>query len=147
MQSILYPESIVYCHHKHGITGIHFEEETGYSLLENDQSYSFHCFGLTVKMFYGLSTACFPFWQDTAELFFEDVRLPKFAILGEANKGFYYLMQELPQERLIIADVAQAASEWMFEETRDYVKQRKAFGKTLSHLQVNFNWGRGLSHV
>ena len=63
-------------------------------------------------------------------------------MLGEANKGFYYLMQELPQERLIIADVAQAAAEWMFEETRDYVRQRKAFGKTLSHLQVTFNWGK-----
>ncbi|KAH3702895.1 long-chain specific acyl-CoA dehydrogenase, mitochondrial-like [Dreissena polymorpha] len=74
--------------------------------------------------------------QDTAELFFEDVRLPGSAMLGEANKGFYYLMQELPQERLIIADVAQAAAEWMFEETRDYVRQRKAFGKTLSHLQT-----------
>ncbi|XP_060594603.1 long-chain specific acyl-CoA dehydrogenase, mitochondrial-like [Ruditapes philippinarum] len=72
--------------------------------------------------------------QDTAELFFEDVRLPSSAILGEANKGFYYLMQELPQERLIIADMAQASMEWMFEETRSYVKQRKAFGKTISNL-------------
>lgn len=74
--------------------------------------------------------------QDTAELFFEDVRLPASALLGEANKGFYYLMNELPQERLIIAVVAQAACEWMFEETRAYVKQRKAFGKTISNLQV-----------
>ena len=76
--------------------------------------------------------------QDTAELFFEDVRLPSSALLGKANNGFYYLMQELPQERLIIADFAQAACEWMFEETRTYVKQRKAFGKTISNLQVNF---------
>ena len=75
-------------------------------------------------------------FQDTAELFFEDVRLPASALLGQANKGFYYLMQELPQERLIIADFAQAACEWMFEETRGYVKQRKAFGKTISNLQV-----------
>jgi len=45
-------------------------------------------------------------------------------------------MNELPQERLIIAVVAQAACEWMFEETRAYVKQRKAFGKTISNLQV-----------
>lgn len=74
--------------------------------------------------------------QDTAELFFEDVRLPASALLGEVNKGFYYLMQELPQERLIIADMAQASSEWMFEETRAYVKQRKAFGKTISKLQT-----------
>ncbi|XP_046358776.1 long-chain specific acyl-CoA dehydrogenase, mitochondrial-like [Haliotis rufescens] len=74
--------------------------------------------------------------QDTAELFFEDVRLPKEALLGEENKGFYYLMGELPQERLIIADMGIASCEWMFEETRSYVKQRKAFGRTLSNLQT-----------
>ncbi|XP_074653072.1 long-chain specific acyl-CoA dehydrogenase, mitochondrial-like [Tubulanus polymorphus] len=74
--------------------------------------------------------------QDTAELFFEDVRLPQSALLGEANKGFYYLMQELPQERLLIAGIGQANAEFMFEETRNYVKQRKAFGKTISHLQT-----------
>ncbi|XP_064643783.1 long-chain specific acyl-CoA dehydrogenase, mitochondrial-like [Lineus longissimus] len=74
--------------------------------------------------------------QDTSELFFEDVRLPSSALLGGENKGFYYLMKELPQERLIVADMAIASSEWMFEETRDYVRQRKAFGKTLSKLQT-----------
>lgn len=74
--------------------------------------------------------------QDTAELFFEDVRLPKSALLGKENKGFYYLMQELPQERLLIALLAQASSEWMFEETRKYVTERKAFGRSLSKLQV-----------
>ncbi|XP_058156180.1 long-chain specific acyl-CoA dehydrogenase, mitochondrial [Dasypus novemcinctus] len=74
--------------------------------------------------------------QDTAELFFEDVRLPASALLGEENKGFYYLMKELPQERILIADVAVSASEFMFEETRNYVKQRKAFGKTLAHMQT-----------
>lgn len=45
-------------------------------------------------------------------------------------------MQELPQERLIIADMGIASCEWMFEETRNYVRQRKAFGKTISNLQV-----------
>lgn len=74
--------------------------------------------------------------QDTAELFFEDVRLPKESLLGEENKGFYYLMQELPQERLIIAGMGIASCEWMFEETRNYVRQRKAFGKTISNLQT-----------
>ncbi|XP_054479530.1 long-chain specific acyl-CoA dehydrogenase, mitochondrial [Anoplopoma fimbria] len=74
--------------------------------------------------------------QDTAELFFEDVRLPANALLGEPNKGFYYLMNELPQERLLIAGMAIAACEFMFEETRNYVMQRKAFGKTISHLQT-----------
>ncbi|XP_028323314.1 long-chain specific acyl-CoA dehydrogenase, mitochondrial [Gouania willdenowi] len=74
--------------------------------------------------------------QDTAELFFEDVRLPANALLGEVNKGFYYLMNELPQERLVIAAMAIASSEFMFEETRNYVLQRKAFGKTIAHLQT-----------
>ncbi|KAM8871855.1 long-chain specific acyl-CoA dehydrogenase, mitochondrial isoform 1-T1 [Synchiropus picturatus] len=74
--------------------------------------------------------------QDTAELFFEDVRLPAAALLGEENRGFYYLMNELPQERLVIADMAIASCEFMFEETRSYVLQRKAFGKTIAHLQT-----------
>ncbi|CAI9535856.1 unnamed protein product [Staurois parvus] len=74
--------------------------------------------------------------QDTAELHFDDVRLPADALLGEENKGFYYLMAELPQERLLIADMAIASCEFMFEETRNYVRQRKAFGKTVAHLQT-----------
>ncbi|XP_030883094.1 long-chain specific acyl-CoA dehydrogenase, mitochondrial isoform X2 [Leptonychotes weddellii] len=74
--------------------------------------------------------------QDTAELFFEDVRLPASTLLGEENKGFYYLMQELPQERLLIAELAVSASEFMFEETRNYVKERKVFGKTVAHMQT-----------
>lgn len=77
--------------------------------------------------------------QDTAELFFEDCRVPASAMLGGAaglNRGFYQLMQELPQERLLIANLCQTACEYMFEETRDYVKQRKAFGKTLANLQT-----------
>ncbi|XP_047678613.1 long-chain specific acyl-CoA dehydrogenase, mitochondrial [Tachysurus fulvidraco] len=74
--------------------------------------------------------------QDTAELFFEDVRLPADSVLGELNRGFYYLMNELPQERLIIAVMALASCEFMFEETRDYVTQRKAFGKTVADLQT-----------
>ncbi|XP_053355920.1 long-chain specific acyl-CoA dehydrogenase, mitochondrial [Clarias gariepinus] len=74
--------------------------------------------------------------QDTAELFFEDVRLPADALLGQPHKGFYYLMNELPQERLIIAVMALASCEFMFEETRSYVTQRKAFGKTVADLQT-----------
>jgi len=77
--------------------------------------------------------------QDTAELFFEDCRVPASQMLGGErglNRGFYQLMQELPQERLLIANLCQAACEFMFEETRDYVKQRKAFGKTLANLQT-----------
>ncbi|XP_046640150.1 long-chain specific acyl-CoA dehydrogenase, mitochondrial-like isoform X2 [Daphnia pulicaria] len=74
--------------------------------------------------------------SDTAGLFFEDVRLPASALLGEENKGFYYLMNELPQERLLIGVHACAQSEFMFEETKQYVMQRKAYGKTLSNLQT-----------
>ncbi|XP_053713985.1 long-chain specific acyl-CoA dehydrogenase, mitochondrial-like isoform X2 [Synchiropus splendidus] len=75
--------------------------------------------------------------QDTAELFFEDVRLPAAALLGEENRGFYYLMNELPQERLIVADMAIASCEFMFEETRNYVLQRKAFGKTIAQKRLD----------
>lgn len=77
--------------------------------------------------------------QDTAELFFEDCRVPANALLGGdagLNKGFYMLMQELPQERMLIANLCMGACEFMFEETRDYVKQRKAFGKRIADLQT-----------
>ncbi|KER32575.1 hypothetical protein T265_01445 [Opisthorchis viverrini] len=74
--------------------------------------------------------------QDTAELFFEDVRVPSSHLLGKENHGFYMLMRELPQERLIIALLSQALGEFVFEETRSYVKSRKAFGQTLSGLQT-----------
>ncbi len=74
--------------------------------------------------------------QDTAELFFEDVRVPKENLLGGENRGFYQLMKELPQERLSIAVGSLASAEWMFEETRAYVMDRKAFGATLSSLQT-----------
>lgn len=53
--------------------------------------------------------------QDTSELFFEDVRLPRSALLGEENKGFAYLMRELPQERLLIADMGVASAEACYE--------------------------------
>jgi len=74
--------------------------------------------------------------QDTAELFFEDVRLPGSALLGKENGGFYQLMEELPTERMGVAIAGIANSEFMFEETRNYVNNRKVFGKTLSHLQT-----------
>uniref|UniRef100_A0A8C2XQ26 Long-chain specific acyl-CoA dehydrogenase, mitochondrial n=1 Tax=Cyclopterus lumpus TaxID=8103 RepID=A0A8C2XQ26_CYCLU len=74
--------------------------------------------------------------QDTVEMFFEDVRLPADALLGNANQGFYHMMNELPQERLVIGAQAIAGCEFMFEETRSYVTHRKAFGKTIAHLQT-----------
>jgi len=74
--------------------------------------------------------------QDTAELFFDDVRLPSSALLGKAHHGFYALMNELPQERLLIGIMSAANCEWQFEETRKYLRSRKAFGNTLSALQT-----------
>ena len=74
--------------------------------------------------------------QDTAELFFEDVRVPASALLGQENGGFYQLMEQLPQERLIIAVHSAAHCEAMFEDTRAWVKQRKAFGRHVSDLQT-----------
>jgi acyl-CoA dehydrogenase len=73
--------------------------------------------------------------QDTAELFFEDARIPAANLLGEEGKGFSYLMEKLQQERLVVAIGAQIASEDMLEMTIDYVKSRKAFGKPVSSFQ------------
>jgi acyl-CoA dehydrogenase len=67
--------------------------------------------------------------QDTSELFFDNVRLPPANILGEEGKGFQYLMQELPQERLIIGLQAVAAMEAALAWTIDYVKERRTFGQ------------------
>ncbi|WP_101842141.1 acyl-CoA dehydrogenase family protein [Halobacillus sp. Marseille-P3879] len=73
--------------------------------------------------------------QDTAELIFEDAKIPKENILGEEGKGFYYLMEHLQQERLIVAIGGIAASERMLEITIDYVKNRKAFGQSIASFQ------------
>jgi len=74
--------------------------------------------------------------QDTSELFFEDLRVPASAMLGPENKGFYCVMNELPQERLLIADMAIASAEAVFEMSRDYANERKAFKGTLGDLQT-----------
>lgn len=74
--------------------------------------------------------------QDTSELFFEDCRVPKSALLGEEGKGFAYLMNELPQERLLVGEMALASAEACYEWTRAFVKDRKAFGSTISSLQT-----------
>jgi len=73
---------------------------------------------------------------DTAELFFEDVRVPGSALLGEENRGFQQLMTQLPQERLATGVEGVSRSEAMFEITRSWVKQRKAFGRHVSDLQT-----------
>jgi len=73
--------------------------------------------------------------SDTALLFFTDVRLPANALLGEENKGFAILMDELPRERLGIAAQAVAASEGALDITVAYVQERKAFGQTVGQFQ------------
>lgn len=72
---------------------------------------------------------------DTSELFFEDVRVPMTNCLGEEGKGFIYLMSELPQERLSIAVGTQASAQRAFDDTVAFVKDRKAFGKTVFDFQ------------
>ncbi len=73
--------------------------------------------------------------QDTAELFFEDCRIPKANRLGEKGTGFKKLMRNLQPERLVLAISAVAAAEMVFEATRGYCRQRSAFGKALSRFQ------------
>lgn len=72
---------------------------------------------------------------DTSELFFNDVRVPATNCLGEEGMGFAYLMSQLPQERLTIAIGAQAAAQRAFDEGLNFVKERKAFGKTVFDFQ------------
>jgi alkylation response protein AidB-like acyl-CoA dehydrogenase len=73
--------------------------------------------------------------QDTAELFFNDVKVPKANVLGEPGKGFIYLMQGLAEERLIGAVGYIASAQLSWDLTADYVKERKAFGKPLAAFQ------------
>ncbi|MFE9136383.1 acyl-CoA dehydrogenase family protein [Streptomyces sp. NPDC007355] len=73
--------------------------------------------------------------QDTAELFFEDVRVPKENLLGELNGAFLHLMTNLAQERLAIAVAGIAGAEHLLEITTRYVKEREAFGRPLARLQ------------
>lgn len=73
--------------------------------------------------------------QDTAELFFKDVFVPKGNVLGEVGAGFSYLMQNLAQERLSIAVSALASVERALELTIEYACQRKAFGRRVIDFQ------------
>ncbi|WP_025897877.1 acyl-CoA dehydrogenase family protein [Sneathiella glossodoripedis] len=73
--------------------------------------------------------------QDTAELFFEDVRVPETAILGGEGKGFFCLMQELAWERLQIAIGATSTMEAVLDETIEYTKERNAFGRSIVQFQ------------
>ncbi len=73
--------------------------------------------------------------QDTAELFFNNVSVPKANLLGDAKAGFFYLMNMLAQERLTNACAAVAGAEAALQVTIDYVKERKAFDRPIAHYQ------------
>lgn len=75
--------------------------------------------------------------QDTSELFFDNVKLPATSLLGKEGQGFFYLMNELPQERLIVGIVSVALAEASLEHTIKYTKERNAFGKTIIQFQHN----------
>jgi acyl-CoA dehydrogenase len=73
--------------------------------------------------------------QDTAELFFNNVKVPKANVLGDPGKGFHYMMQGLAEERLIAGCEFISAAQKAFDITLDFVKQRKAFGKRVADFQ------------
>lgn len=74
--------------------------------------------------------------SDTAELFFEDVRVPKENLIGPENSGFIAIMSNFAQERLSLCIMANMTSELAFEEAMRYVKQRETFGRKLAKYQV-----------
>jgi alkylation response protein AidB-like acyl-CoA dehydrogenase len=75
--------------------------------------------------------------QDTAELFFNNVKVPKENLLGEWNRGFYHLMHFLAEERLLSAVGALANAEAAFAVTLDYASERQVFGQKVADFQVN----------
>ncbi len=74
---------------------------------------------------------------DTAELIFDDVRVPATNLIGELNRGFYHLMMNLPAERLGIAVHAAAQARRALQLSTEYAKDRKAFGQPIGTFQVN----------
>jgi len=74
--------------------------------------------------------------SDTAELAFEDMRVPTDAMLGEEGKGFYHISWELQGERLVAAAGCYAGAERMFERTLEYAKEREAFGRPIGRFQA-----------
>ena len=74
--------------------------------------------------------------SDTAELAFDNVKVPITNLLGEEGKGFYYIMQRFELERLTLALGALASSEWALQYALQYMNERKAFGKTINKFQV-----------
>ena len=75
--------------------------------------------------------------QDTAEMFFDNVKVPKENLLGEFNRGFYHLMHFLAEERLLSAVGALANAEAAFEVTLEYASDRQVFGRKVADFQIN----------
>ncbi len=100
----------------------------GISILLVDADSPGYIKGRTLKKI-GLKAA------DTAELFFEDLRVPAANLIGEEGEGWRLLTSELVQERLIVAVRAMAACEAALEMTVDYTRDRKAFGQTVFDFQ------------
>jgi long-chain-acyl-CoA dehydrogenase len=73
--------------------------------------------------------------QDTSEMFFDNVKVPKNQLLGQAGQGFNYLMQELPRERTAIAATALGAIRGAIDVTTQYVQERQAFGQKIGQFQ------------
>jgi len=74
--------------------------------------------------------------SDTGELVFEDVRIPRRNLIGEEGKGFYYIMGNFQDERLIAASMAVAAAQQAFDDTLRYVRERRTFGKRVIDHQA-----------
>ena len=74
--------------------------------------------------------------QDTSELFFDNVKVPKDQLLGQPGQGFVYLMQELPRERTAIAATALGAIRGSIDVTTQYVKERQAFGQAIGQFRI-----------
>jgi alkylation response protein AidB-like acyl-CoA dehydrogenase len=86
--------------------------------------------------------------QDTAELFFDNVKVPAANLLGQENTGFVYLMQELPWERMQIAISAVAGAEAALAWTTDYTRSRKAFGtEILSYQNTRFTLAEAKTEI
>lgn len=73
--------------------------------------------------------------SDTSELFYDEVRVPATNLIGEADRGFVYLVSDLPQERLSIAITAQTAAQRAFDEAVAFTRDRKAFGRRVMDFQ------------
>ena len=86
--------------------------------------------------------------QDTAELFFDNVRVPARNLIGEKNRGFIYLVEQLPQERLVIAVRSTAILETQLSATLQYVSERKVFGNRILDFQnTKFNLAEAKAYI